>query len=180
MTARISLPQARPTWRRRAIEVARDCVKIIARHKIAWGLGALGPLVLIPFIGIHITVTESMPGHVYLILKHAAIRKGDVIEYRWHGGGPYPAGTLMLKYLAGVPGDLVTVAGRTYAINGVPMGMAKTHSRKGLVLDGGPMGRIPAGRYYVFAPHPDSLDSRYALTGWIAAGQFVGRAYEIF
>jgi conjugal transfer pilin signal peptidase TrbI len=32
----------------------------------------------------------------------------------------------------------------------------------------------------VRAPHPDSLDSRYALTGWIAEDQIIGRAYALF
>jgi hypothetical protein len=32
----------------------------------------------------------------------------------------------------------------------------------------------------VRAPHPDSLDSRYRLTGWIEASQIVGRSYALF
>ena len=39
---------------------------------------------------------------------------------------------------------------------------------------------LPAGRYYVRAPHPDSLDSRYRLTGWISDAQIIGRAYALF
>ena len=38
----------------------------------------------------------------------------------------------------------------------------------------------PAGRYYVRAPHPDSLDSRYRLTGWVSEEQIIGRAYALF
>lgn len=167
-------------WRERARQVTRACLTHLRCHPLTWALGTLGPLAVIPFVGIHITVTESMPGHVYLILKGASVRRGDIIEYRWHGGGPYPAGTLMLKYLAGVPGDAVAAEGRRYTVNGRVLGTAKTRSRKGLPLAAGPTGRIPPGCYYVYAPHPDSLDSRYALTGWIGATQLVGRAYAIF
>ena len=37
-----------------------------------------------------------------------------------------------------------------------------------------------ADRYYVQAGHPDSLDSRYALTGWIHRSQIIGRARALF
>jgi conjugal transfer pilin signal peptidase TrbI len=50
----------------------------------------------------------------------------------------------------------------------------------GLPLELGPTGILPAGRYYVRAPHPDSLDSRYWLTGWISDAQIIGRAYALF
>jgi conjugal transfer pilin signal peptidase TrbI len=30
------------------------------------------------------------------------------------------------------------------------------------------------------ASNPDSLDSRYALVGWVAEEQIVGRAFRIF
>ncbi len=39
---------------------------------------------------------------------------------------------------------------------------------------------MPIGSYYVRAPHPDSLDSRYALTGWVSLSQIFGRAHALF
>jgi conjugal transfer pilin signal peptidase TrbI len=30
------------------------------------------------------------------------------------------------------------------------------------------------------APHPDSLDSRYALVGWVSETELVGRAFSLF
>jgi len=41
-------------------------------------------------------------------------------------------------------------------------------------------GVLNADEYYVQAPHLDSLDSRYRLTGWIAANRIIGRAYALF
>ena len=34
--------------------------------------------------------------------------------------------------------------------------------------------------FFVDGTHPDSLDSRYLLTGWIGQHQIVGKAYRIF
>ena len=67
-----------------------------------------------------------------------------------------------------------------FHLNGVPVGVPKPVSRQGQVLEPGPTGRIPEGRYYVQAGHPDSLDSRYQLTGWIHASQIIGRADALF
>jgi conjugal transfer pilin signal peptidase TrbI len=44
----------------------------------------------------------------------------------------------------------------------------------------GPVGIIPDGRYYVAGSHPDSLDSRYRLTGWVSRQQIVGKAHRVF
>ena len=42
------------------------------------------------------------------------------------------------------------------------------------------VGVIPAGHYYVYAPHKDSLDSRYALVGWISEEEIIGRTFSLF
>jgi len=124
--------------------------------------------------------SPSLPYSVFLIHKGEAVGRDQLVAFRWAGGGPYPAGVTFVKYLKGLPGDLISREGRRYAINGWPVGEAKTHSRQGLPLEPGPVGRLPPGRYYVQAPHPDSLDSRYALTGWIHESQILGRAHVLF
>ena len=105
---------------------------------------------------------------------------GDFVAFRWAGGGPYPAGVTFIKVLAGLPGDEVTRDAQGFHLNGVPVGVPKPVSRRGQPLEPGPTGRIPEGRYYVQAGHPDSLDSRYQLTGWIHASQIIGRADALF
>ena len=67
-----------------------------------------------------------------------------------------------------------------FFVNGEFVGSAKTHSRAGVPLDPAPAGVIPLGRYFVRAPHPDSLDSRYRTPGLIAQSQVIGRAYALF
>jgi conjugal transfer pilin signal peptidase TrbI len=134
-------------------------------------------------------ITDSLPDQVFLTLKHwsGPIQKGDYVAFEWHGGGPFPKGIHFVKLIAGVPGDVVTMdAERNFWLNGaggvVPgsgelLGWAKPRSRTGEALDPGPVGVIPPGYYYVRAPHPDSLDSRYALTGWIHESEIIGKSY---
>ena len=65
-------------------------------------------------------------------------------------------------------------------MNGLPVGWAKPFSTGRAPLTLGPTGVIPAGHYYVSGTHPDSLDSRYALAGWIPRDALIGRAYVVF
>lgn len=127
-----------------------------------------------------LNASPSLPHALYLIHKGATVQRGDYVAFRWQGGGPYPAGVTFVKVLAGMPGDTVTETDRQFLVNGVPAGTAKRLSRTGTPLDSGPSGVIPSGQYYVMAPHPDSLDSRYRLTGWISQHQIIGRAYALF
>jgi conjugal transfer pilin signal peptidase TrbI len=127
-----------------------------------------------------LNATRSLPEQLFLIERGQFPNRGEYVAFRWHGGGPYPAGTVFIKTLAGVPGDVVSRQGREYFVNGRPVGTAKPVSREGEMLAPGPTGVLPERRYYVAAPHPDSLDSRYALTGWIDATQIIGRAHAVF
>jgi len=140
------------------------CLAVIFQQNFAFGINA----------------SESLPNTLYLIYKRAAIHRGDYVAFRWHGGGPYPAGVTFIKIAAGVPGDRVTRINRTYFVNGRFVGSAKTHGRDGNALAPMDDGILGTDVYYVSAPHPDSLDSRYRLTGWIRKNEFIGRAYAIF
>lgn len=57
---------------------------------------------------------------------------------------------------------------------------AKPISKGGKPLQHGPVGIIPNGHFFMSAPHPDSLDSRYALVGWVAETELVGRAISLY
>jgi len=127
-----------------------------------------------------VNVSPSLAYRVFLIHKGEPPARGDFVAFRWTGGGPYPAGTTFIKMLAGVPGDEVSRDPQGFHVNGKPVGAPKPFSRTGRPLEPGPTGRIPTDRFYVQAAHPDSLDSRYALTGWIHASQIIGRADALF
>ena len=151
-------------------------------------LGALA-LALVAF-GHHfvltINVSDSLPGTIFLVRKGGgSVSRGDLVAFRHGGGGAYERGALFLKRVAGRPQSIVTSkdAGnghRDYFVDGQYVGQAKTKSKTGLPLEPGPTGTIPPGRYYLTAPHPDSFDSRYALVGWVADAQIVGRAFRVF
>jgi conjugal transfer pilin signal peptidase TrbI len=153
-------------------------------HLRRWGLAYAAAVAGGAWFHSHYTLglnaTHSLPGTLYLIERGALPQRGEHVAFRWAGGGPYPAGVTFIKVLAGQPGDTVARDGATFIVAGTPLGQAKPASRRGEPLEPGPTGTLPKGRYFVFAPHPDSLDSRYALTGWIAREQFLGRARAIF
>ena len=127
-----------------------------------------------------LNATTSLPHTLYLIHKGAPAARGHYVAFRWHGGGPYPAGLTFVKILAGMPGDTVSEIDREYFVNGTAAGTAKLLSNAGTPLAAGPTGVIPPGQYYVMARHPDSLDSRYRLSGWIPHESLIGRAYALF
>jgi conjugal transfer pilin signal peptidase TrbI len=156
----------------------------VNEHVRRWGIGylllAIGAALFQGHFSLGLNATPSLPHHLFLIHKGERPQRGQYVAFRWPGGGPYPAGVTFVKLLAGLPGDRVTRVDRNFYVNGIPVGTAKTVSRQGDPLELGATGALPAGQYYVQAPHPDSLDSRYRLTGWITDHQIIGRAYAIF
>ena len=147
-----------------------------------WWLGyVLCILLFTTFFKVGINATESLPERVYLVSKwETSIVKGQYVSFIWHGGGPYGKGWEFVKIVRGVPGDVVSFQGRKVFINGEYVAEAKPFTRYGAPLELGPQGTIPAGKFFVYTPHKDSLDSRYAMTGWIDEKAVVGRAYGLF
>ena len=156
----------------------------LSHHARRWGITYLVFLIVAGLFqanfGFGLNASPSLPDRLFLIHKGELPQRGQYVAFRWPGGGPYPAGVTFVKIVAGMTGDSVTRIDRDYYVNGIAVGTVKTVSRKGLPLEPGPVGILPPGRYYVHAPHPDSLDSRYALTGWVAEDQIIGRAYALF
>ncbi len=135
---------------------------------------------LLPFFSININQSKSLPDHVYLISKWGTFKKGDLIAYRWPGGVNYPAGSIFIKRIMGVPGDTVTRQGAVFWVNNQYIGRAKPKSTLGIALEPAKAGVIEEDTYFVATPHPDSLDSRYAITGNVQKAQVIGKAYAIF
>ncbi len=156
----------------------------LTRHLLRWGLAylllAAAGLWFGAYYRFGLNVTESLPYRLFLIHKGELPARGQYMAFRWRGGGTYPAGATFVKVVAGMPGDVVSRVDRDFFVNGQAVGHAKSISRQGSQLEPGPTGTLPAGAYYVRTPHPDSLDSRYALTGWVSQTQLIGRAYAIF
>lgn len=127
-----------------------------------------------------LNLTESLPGTIFLVEKDVMPRRFELIAFRWEPNWPYPHGTIFVKKLIGVPGSIVTAKGRDFFVDGITVGYAKERAKTGEPLKIGPVGEISSRHYYVSGTHPDSLDSRYLLTGWIDQNQIVGKAYRIF
>ena len=152
----------------------------LRRRGIAYLLLLLGAALFQAHFGLGLNASPSLPYRLFLIHKGELPQRGQYVAFRWPGGGPYRSGVTFVKLVAGVAGDTVTRANRDYFVNGVHVGQAKSVSRQGVPLGLGPTGVLPAGHYYVRAPHPESLDSRYRLTGWVSQTQIIGRAYALF
>ncbi len=140
-------------------------------------------LVAKPFFTIGINLDHSLPGYVFLIHKGEMPVKGQIVAFRFQGYKPYfSAGTIFVKLLAGVPGDVVSAVDHgciEYRVNQMVIGCVRPKARDGHPLNLGPVGEIPPGRYAVRGTSIDSFDSRYAGVGWIKRSQIIGRAYRL-
>jgi len=162
-------------------------------------LVGFGSLVLLQTVfRIDINYTNSLPDHVYITIKgyKSNIKTGDYVAYKFPTDSPitlFRKGDHMVKIIAGVEGDEVrrdengnfsilrkTDSQAMHAMGGFSAGKAKPTSREGRPLTPGPTGTIPAGHYYVYAPNPDSLDSRYSLVSWINDDDIIGKTYPLF
>lgn len=161
-------------------------MRLKGRHfmfaSIALGVAGGGMLVAHIAFGFEFTenLTSSLDGHIYAYRQGAPFRHGDTIAFYWHGGASYPQGVVFIKQVVGMPGDTVRVVGRQVWVNDRYIGEAKAYTRAGVPLTPAEGGVIAVGEYFVSTPNPNSLDSRYALTGNIKASRIIGRAYEFF
>lgn len=125
--------------------------------------------------------TESLPQPFFVVEKNILPEKGQFIAFRVPRNPYYQEGTEFVKIVGGVTGDVVSMdSERNFYVNGHLIGKAKEHSKTGQPLATGPVGRIPAGRYFVYTPHKDSYDSRYKDIGWVSKTQVVGKAITPF
>jgi conjugal transfer pilin signal peptidase TrbI len=177
----ISAISAQAVWQRfDAAAYRARVIRHFQRWTLAYLLAALAAIWFDAHYTLALNVTESLPVRFFLIHRGEQPRRGDYVAFSWRGGGPYPIGATFVKVVAGVPGDIVTQVDGDFFVNCRPIGLAKSKSRQGSALEPGPTGTLPEGSYYVHAPHPDSLDSRYALTGWVLQAQIIGRAHALF
>lgn len=160
----------------------------IYRHLVKYHAAYIWVLVLylafVQHYTLAINVSNSLDGVIYLIHKGELPQKGDLVAFRYRGGGPYAPGARFLKVVVGTEGSVVTAVDlgdgyKEYFVDGRSVGKAKPTSKEGMPLKHGPTGTLPEGRYFVSAPNPDSLDSRYELVGWVTKDQIIGRAWRI-
>lgn len=169
------------SWSVRAQLLANQVIGHYQKHWLIWATTISLVVLFQVFFKVGVNVTESLPDKAFLVTKFDhKLSRGDFVSFSWEGNEPYPKGIEFVKIIKGVPGDVVSYRGRWVFVNDEFVAIAKTHSKTHKPLELGPSGVIPEGKYFVYASHPDSLDSRYALTGWIDQGAVRGRAYPIF
>jgi conjugative transfer signal peptidase TraF len=166
-------------------------------------LTAIGVLVAVATVAIkqvhlRINFTTSMPIGIYLLLplQPDGVKRGMLIAACAPSGaaetghvrgylapGPCAHGTeLLLKSVVALAGDEVAVTLAGVTVNGCPLphSRAEPHDGSGRRLDpwGGSNYRLPAGRFWLYAPNNRSWDSRY--WGPVSADAIVSEAVPVF
>lgn len=158
---------------------------VLAYHfvKFRWQYGAVVVVYLIfkaNFI-LAINVSDSLPNRAFLVAKgQTPDQKGQYVAYRWDKDAFYKPGDMMVKMVGGVAGQSVVVINADVYVDGDWVGTAKKASKHGIPLSPIEAGQIPPNQLFAKAPHLDSLDSRYSVTGLIGQSRVIGRAYAIF
>lgn len=121
--------------------------------------------------------SHSLPGRMFIGTSWTVTpQRGDMISFD-HPTFPAP----LAKIVVGVAGDKVTIINGRVLINGVDRGIILDKSpRSGNPLTPIVPGLISDDYVYVWAPHPESFDSRYADIGLIHISRIKERLWCVF
>lgn len=138
-----------------------------------------------PHLPILFNWTPSVPYTVALMeYGTRALKRGDFIVYHFDGEAKefYPGlrAQPFFKEIRGIPGDRVTVTRREVFVNGISVGIAKTHTFDRRSLDPIRAIVIPPGYYYVEGTDINSFDSRYRASGLVRENQIIGKVMPLF
>lgn len=153
---------------------------------LVWALALLRLLVdPTPRVPLLVNWTGSLPYTLaWLDRSPRVLQRGDLVVYRFDGTAiaHYPGlrRQPFFKRIAGLPGDRVTVQGRTVAVNGVDVGTAKDRAWDRRPLQPIAPGVVPPGHFYAQGSTADSFDSRYRSSGLVRVDQVLGVARPIF
>lgn len=124
---------------------------------------------------IGVNVTESLPNWAFVTdSRNRQPGRGQLVEFTPPQNPYYPGDMTFVKRVAGVAGDSVEHREGAAFVNGVSVGAIKKTDSEGRPATPGPTGIIPPGRYFVMGDDPDSLDSRYAVIGFIEQSRIIG------
>jgi conjugal transfer pilin signal peptidase TrbI len=148
-------------------------------------LGAGGYLAARFRLGYDDQVHQCLPPYRWFLIDRAdrTVPRGTLIAFAASGRqmGPYfRDGQVIVKRVAGIPGDRVEVSPERVRVNDLPVGLglalARTLKRLGSAfLRDEP---VPAGHLWVMGATADSSDSRY--WGFLPERQVIGRAYALW
>lgn len=143
-----------------------------------WIVCFFSMLILIAqFMIIRWNLSHSLPGRMYIGTSWTFTpQRGDRISFD-HPKFPAP----IAKIVVGVAGDKVTIINERVLVNGVDRGTILDKSpRSGKPLTSIGPGLIPDDYVYVWAPHPESFDSRYQDIGLIHVSRIKERLWCVF
>ena len=138
-----------------------------------------------PRLPLLVNWSGSLPYRLaWLDTRPQLLQRGQLVVYRFDGTATvdYPGlrAQPFFKRVAGLPGDAVTVQGRTVAVNGVAVGTAKDRAWDRRPLEPIAPVTVPAGHFYAQGSSEDSFDSRYRSCGLVRVDQVLGIARPIF
>lgn len=158
-------------------------------------LAALGLAAALPAVGsrwrVGIATADQLclPYRAFLIdLADRRVRRGHYVAFVADDrlARFFPAGSQLIKEVAGVPGDRVVVTAAGIEVNGVPrpgVGVAYGSVPLSVLAGLDPLTLyrdepVPPGRLWVMGTTVNSFDSRY--WGWLNDSQVLGRAYPLW
>ncbi len=163
---------------------ARLLLSHLRTHAITWAAIACAGWMFVTNYRLLPNATQSLRHSWFVAHLHAPVKRGDYVAFRLPGNGLYPDDLWWVKRVAGAEGDLVTMHGSRYYVNGREVAVAQPRGASGKVLP--PLvvpeegRRLAEGEYFVVGDHVFSVDSRYALVGILPQRLVQGRAYALF
>ena len=141
----------------------------------------IGWVVLLAFgVQLAFNLTQSLPGHVYLIQPGVMPEKGEVVSFQAPDTARFFVDFNFLKEVRGIEGDLIEHQDGYVFINGTLQGEILSSTVTGEALAPGPAGVVPANTFFVLGKHGRSYDSRYKSIGFISKNNVIGRAVALF
>ena len=165
--------------KKRLNAITKQAWELIKRRKGTWGAVLCVAVVFPIFFSIRVNLTPSLPYKVFIVAKLMKPHRDELVAFKVDTRF-YPNNHDFVKIMKGVEGDTVTNNGRDFFVNGIAVGTAKERSSKGVELAANIPKVIGPGEFYAYAPHKDSLDSRYAEIGYIKSANIIGRAFALF
>ena len=127
---------------------------------------------------VYVNASWSDDAWGYVLLPIGTLQRGDVVIF--DAPDALGANAPYLKSVRGVPGDRIAVDDRRRVwVNGEIVGRAKPLALNGRALEPVSSGLVAQDRYFVFADHLDSHDSRYAEVGLVPRERIRGRAVAL-